>query len=274
MVAGCFPKTKTPSNNSAYWLAREALDDERLALVSGSDETHTYYLAVPTRAFSSGSLGALALAAAFPDHPEHEGDGAYVLHLKQDLAVAVLKSGSEFKIICNEQIAVLESVDDAGLKQFDCSTKLAWPLKSLRLSSEEAADAATKWVGKVAAVVLTLSVLTYLVSAVTSAVLEGRTKDVISAREHGLASMIGQVALSSPLAERMAKFQQITSVVVRAGGWIKSYSFKDGIEDFVVELPEWVSRDYLDALGPEIKTELDKVNGVLVVIKGVKFEKK
>lgn len=275
MVAGSFPKTEGSSQQSAYWLAREALDDDRLALVSGSSETHVFYLAVPTRAFSNGALRDLALAAAFPNHPEHEGDGAYVLHLGHDVTVAVIINGSDFKILCNEQLAVLEIIEDEGLRQIECDTKMAWPLKSLRLSSEQAADVATKWAGKVSAVVMALSVLVYAASSIASGVIEGRSKDAISVREHGLAAIIGQVALSSPLAERMAKFQQISSVIVRAGGWLKAYSFKNGEESFVVELPEWVSRDYLDALGPDVKTDLDRVGGVLVVTKGaMKLENK
>lgn len=275
MVAGSFPKPKSDSSKSAYWIAREALNDDRLAMVSGHDDTHVFYLAVPTRAFSNGSLELLPLAAALPNHPEHEGDGAYVLHIKNsDVTVAVLKDGKNFKIICNETMAVQETIEDSKLRQIECSSKVPWPLQSLRMAAEEAADVATKWAGRVSAVVLAMSVITYLVSLVMSPLMESRFKDAISSREHSLASMIGQISLSSPLAEQMAKFQNITSVVVRAGGWIKSYSFKQGVETFVVELPEWVSRDYLDALGSEITTEFDKVNSVLVVSKGVhKVEK-
>ena len=277
MIAGQLPLAKGAQyQTSAYWLARDALNTEDVAQICSKDNKHIYYLAIPSSATKSNGRFSTALAASLPGHPRHVGDAAYMLRFpSQNFAVAVLKTEDDFRIIANEVNPVLEAIEDTGLKVVDCSEFTAEPLVSMKLAAQESAYKLNNLLSLSFSglfIVFSLLLLFFKVGA-------GLTGSVLAAhldeKEKQLQEVSQTLNLISPLSRDLAQLSRISATVSRAGGWIKYYNIDEkGQESFELELPSWVSRDYIDALGPGIKIDRDRVRELLIVVKNMPSDKK
>jgi hypothetical protein len=277
MIAGQFPLAKGAQyQSSAYWMAREALNTEDVAQLCAKDSKNVYYLAIPTAVTKNTGRFETALAAALPGHPQHVGDAAYTLRFPaQNFAVAILKTEEDFRIIANEVNPVFEAIEESGLKVVDCSEVKPDPLVSMKLAAQESAYRLNNVLSLSFAglfIIFSLLLLFFKVGAgLTGSVLAAQ----LEAKEKQLQEVSQTLNLISPLSRDLAQLSRISATVSRAGGWIKYYNIDDkGQESFELELPSWVSRDYIEALGPGVKIDRDRVRELLIVVKNMPADKK
>ena len=276
MIAGRFALTKGMEHlSSSYWLARNALDTEDVCQVCSTDRGHGYYLAIPSAVTKNSGRFMTALAAALPGHPQHAGNAAYTLSFPaQNFAVAVIKTDDDFRVIANESSPVFEAIEDTGLPIVDCATFRQDPLISMKLAAQESAYR----LGSVLSlslgglfVLFSLLLLLFKVGAgLTGSVLAAEIED----REKQLQEVSQKLNLIAPLSRDLAQLSRISATVSRAGGWVKYYNIDDkGVESFELELPSWVSRDYIEALGAGVKIDRDRVRELLIVVKNMPTDK-
>lgn len=125
--------------------------------------------------------------------------------------------------------------------------------------------------GKIAALV-TVSALGF--AGFAGAVRGGLESSVESdqqAKVAALNSAVKQVSTVNPLSEDLGKLQKLTSSVVKAGGWVESYSYKaskgQAEEEFVIKLPAWVTKEQIDDLGQDFTTEYLRTENLIVATK-------
>ena len=273
MTAGSFKIPKESNyERTAYWLARESLDTDNVAQISADQNGSAFYLAIPSLSMASSGRFKTPLAAALPGHPDHRGNGAYTLRFPDsNFAVAVIKTDDGLKILANEITPVFEALEDSRQELFDCTEFQSVDMLSLSLAAQETAASVGRIIASSSMILLIISALFYLISNMIIGWTGSTVLKKIEARETQMQEVANKVNLISPLSRNLASLSKITASASRAGGWIKTYQIdSDGSEYFEVELPEWVSRDYVEALGPGVKVDLDRVRKVLVAVKGVK----
>ena len=277
MTAGGFNIPKDANyEKTAYWLAREALDTDNVSQICAQKAGYAFYLAIPSLAMSSSGRFKTPLAAALPSHPDHKGNGAYTLRFPDsNFAVAVLKTDNDLRIIANEITPVFEALEDTRLDIFDCANFAPHELVSLSLAAQESAAVVGRVIASTSMVVLICTAILYLITNMIIGWTGSTVLKKIEAREAQMEQVVREVSLVSPLSRNLASLSKITASVARAGGWIKSYQIDaSGNEYFEVELPEWVSRDYVESLGAGVKVDIDRVRRVLIAIKGKKGDQK
>jgi hypothetical protein len=272
MVAGSF---KVPSGanaeQTAYWLARESLDTDAVVQLTGVENGVAYYIAVPSASLSNVGRFKTSLAACIPGHPDHKGDGAYVLRFPEsDLAVVALKKNDgTLRIFVNEISPIFEIIEDSGLTVFECADCSPTEMVSRSLAASESAFQVAKAVTNVALIILTVSAVLLAITSAVGGLTGSKVQNKLQAREQQMKEVASHLNLSSPLAKNIALLNRVTSIVTRAGGWVKTYKVDAlGSETFEVEFPEWVSKDYLEPLGDGVIADLDRVRHILVVVKG------
>jgi hypothetical protein len=272
MVAGTLPLAAGDPLAAVGLVVRDLLGTDAVHAIVVSDlpNRRVHYFAVPSRALHSTTDLSLPLSAALPAHPAHEGDGCYVMHRAPVSAAAILRGG-ELRLVVNEATLVEAVVAESGLPAFDV-TGLAngWRLVSRRSEIQRLADRSsalvTRWAGGTA---LVLGVA-YAAMSASAAWLSAGADAAASPLQHEamVREVLNRVQLSSPLTEQLGRLQGISSVVVRAGGWIDSYQVEKGAEHYRVILPEWVTRDYLASLDNNVRADR-KGDGTIEVIKGL-----
>lgn len=266
LLAGAALATKDHST-VAQRQACSALDTEAVLISFVVEDDRVMYLALPGRAAANGDV-ATPLAAVFRTHPEHRGDGIY-LHPVPGGIAAVVRSGSRFEALYNNIAAVrswLAEPEQRGLPQHDVSGGIEWPLRPMRLSR--------LWDGRSVMAKLALYNFWGAVAMVGLSVFAGIT--VTAARalratpNAPKAVQVGQIA-STEIARYNATlhdFSLVAALVVRAGGWIEKYNYKDGKATFEAYVPEWVTADAIKEIGAVV-TEKDFARNLVIVKKGV-----
>lgn len=266
LLAGAALATKDHST-VAQRQACSALDTEAVLISFVVEDDRVMYLTLPGRAAANGDV-ATPLAAVFRTHPEHRGDGIY-LHPVPGGIAAVVRSGSRFEALYNNVAAVrswLAEQEQRGLPQHDVSGGIEWPLRPMRLSR--------LWDGRSVMAKVALYNFWGAVAMVGLSVFAGIT--VTAARalratpNAPKAVQVGQIA-STEIARYNATlhdFSLVAALVVRAGGWIEKYNYKDGKVTFEAYVPEWVTADSIKDIGAVV-TEKDFARNLVIVKKGV-----
>jgi len=253
----------------AWSQACAALDMENILVMLDVQADRTRFLALPGSAAANGLIRS-PLACAFASHPQHKGLGIYVHHIQGGTA-AVLHTTERFEALFNSVASIqswLAAHEQSGLSVFDVSNlgaSQAWEFKPLRLRmTQDARDAMRSvtqmsfW-GSVVALVLAglggLGVQLYQFTAARDTQTTSLMVTELATKEIG--------AYSNTLFE----LTRVSSLVVKTGGWIEKYSFKDGTTRFDARVPEWVTPDVIKGLGP-VTTEKDYVRNMVMVRRG------
>ncbi len=255
------------ARDAAYWEAQRALDEEalHLLLVEGQDEVR--FMAAPSRDFVGAPFGATSiLAAAFPGHPGHVGDGAYLADAPTGVACIVCKHG-ELLLFVGDRNAVeaFARHNEADIVEPSSGAGPAWEgfrIGSLRRHGRMAMTAllAAAAVSIVMAVVWVASALTLSGSAEVEAQIRSTADAGMRAAAQELTKAVRQ-----PLADDLSYFQQIAAITAGTGGWIKEFKITNGQATWSAEFPMWVTADQLQALGRNLKTRADDAKGVVIV---------
>lgn len=255
------------SRDAAYWEAQRALDEEalHLLLVQGPDEVR--FIAAPSRDFVGAPFGATSiLAAAFPGHPGHVGDGAYVADTPTGVAVIVCKEG-EILLFTGDRSSVDAFARHHEVETVEPSSGAGPSWEGFRIGSlrRHGRMAMAALAGGVA--IASVMAATWVGSAFSlsgSAEREARIRSVADAGLRTAASEMTKV-VRQPLIDDLAYFQEIATITAGSGGWIKEFKIMNGQTSWSAEFPMWVTADQIQALGRNLKTRSDDAKNVVIV---------
>jgi hypothetical protein len=239
-------------------VARDILGTEDVHTVSVREPVlkRILYFAVPSKVLTSVPNAALPLTAALPGHPAHRGPGAYVL-TQGNRSAAALFTGTQLRLLFNDRDLIAETITEQGLPEFSVGEVAdGYPLTSAYAALQQRVDTTSERVTRIAGV-LTLVAATLLLTAQFATGFYQSKLDAISdSKEVALQRFTSDLVLTSRLAEQIAMVQTVASNTVRTGGWIERYRMEGSKEAFEVMVPEWVTRDIVQAFGADAKAEL------------------
>ena len=268
MIAGRIPCHKGDVEESVLLIARNILASKEIHLLTqiDSETKYCYYFAQKSSVFSSVPEFTTPLAVAFPDHPEHQGDGVYVL-VNGGLSAMVIKYADTFKMVVNSSSVINSEIEDLELPVFNVDSATAVVMQSVsgrqHYLAEKISKRAINWSFFISAIGIVVSVGAHIANTALTTSFENTSEK--STAE--LNAILSKIEHASPLSSQLAGMQKISATVIRAGGWIDFYELKDGKESFQVSLPEWVTQDYVAALGPGAKADHDIPNNLIKVKK-------
>ena len=260
MVAGAIPLHDGDIDKTIFMVAQDVLGTARLHLLVSADPTQAtvYYFAAPSTAFASTTIFATPLAAALPSHPQHRGDGIYFLRTEK-LAVAVEKVRDHLRLVANTPEVMADWLAERPeIPVHDVADCDAWAMESVPGAYRRIADGISHRMVRYSAYATALALVVYLAASIGVSVANAAADKSNQAHMSAINAAVTRIDFISPLSQQVARMQRVSSLVVRAGGWIDEYEFKNGSEKFVLMMPAWITKDYIDALGP--KVEADQAN--------------
>lgn len=257
MIAGAIPLHAGDVDKTVFMLAQDILGTARmhLLLVTDVDSATVYYLAAPSVAFTSLPLFDTPLAAALPTHPQHRGDGIYYLQ-NANLSVAIEKTRDQIRLIANSTDVMADWLaEQQDLPVYPVDALQAWQMEPIPAVYRRIADGVSLRTAKYSSIAAAVALTVYLIASVGISVFNARADKSNEASMNAVNDAVGKIDFVSPLSQQVARVQRVSSLVVRAGGWIDDYEFKNGNEKFVLMMPAWITRDYIDALGPRVEAD-------------------
>ena len=257
MIAGAVPMHTGDVDKTVFMMAQDVLGTPRLHLLVSVDAASAtvYYLAAPSSGFTSIPLFATPLAACMPGHPQHQGDGIYFLQ-DINLSVAVEKERDHIRLVANSTEAMREWLADrSDLPVYPVDASEAWTMESVPGAYRRLADGISLRTAKYSSVIGAIALLMYGAAAVGVSVQNAAADQSNQANMRAINEAVTRIDFVSPLAQQVARVQRVSALVVRAGGWIDEYDLKDGTEKFVLMMPAWITKDYIDALGARVEAD-------------------
>lgn len=272
MVAGSVPLIEGDAKTVAIETAIDLLYTENLHFILNEDkkEKRVYYLAVPSKELANIPAFATPLAAAFAGHPDFSGDGAYIYKFVPFAACLIRKEGT-LKMMVSHLEDLNAYLEDEGHPVYDVTFAQPQTMQSVAGYYRNVTQKFAGVAGKIAALV-TVAALGF--AGFAGAIRGGLESSVESDQEAKVAALnsaVKQVSTVNPLSEDLGKLQKLTSSVVKAGGWVESYSYKvsrgQTEEEFVIKLPAWVTKEQIDELGQDFTTEYLRTENLIVATK-------
>jgi len=251
MVAGAIPLHSDDIDKSIFMVAQDVLGSARLHLlvVVDRDNSTVYYFAAASSAFTSIPAFTTPLAAALPGHPQHRGDGIYFL-ADVSLAVAVEKTRDQIRLIANTPEVMADWLAEQNAQTvYQVKDDDAWAMESIPGAYRRIADGIAQSASRYSVVVSAIALLVYMGSSIGISVLNASADKSSQAHMKAINDAVTRIDFVSPLSQQLARVQKISALVVRAGGWIDEYEVKKGNEKFILMMPAWITKDYIDALG-------------------------
>lgn len=270
IIAGAVPlHAQGLVDDTALMMAREALGTDQVhVILSQPIGNRVLYFALPSKSLASEHMPVSQIAAALPGHPNHKGEGVYVLNVSP-YKVAAVYYDEALQVLCNDAALIDDYVLDLGQPAHVVDNCTPWRFESAYTLSKARANRIERTVMRISAIVTAVACLSLLGFSVAAGTLANVAQRSTADFEASLQQAVNEIRTSSPLAEQLATLQSKTSTVVRAGGWVDYYEVKNGRESFRMYMPSWISRDYVQAMGEEVKTDLTAQSETLVqMVKG------
>ncbi len=260
MIAGAVPMHGGDVDKTVFMIAQDVLGTPRMHLLVATDTATAtvFYLAAPSSGFTSIALFATPLAACMPTHPQHQGDGIYFLQ-DVSLSVAVEKNRDQIRLLANTSEAMNEWLaerSDAPLYRVESLEP--WAMESVPGAYRRLADRISLRTAKYSTVIAGIALVIYSIASVGVSVQNAAADQSNQAHMRAINEAVGRIDFVSPLSQQIARLQRVSALVVRAGGWIEEYDVKNGTEKFILMMPAWITKDYIDALGARV--EADQTN--------------
>lgn len=229
-----------------------------------------YYFAVESKYLTSHPSFLLPFANALPERPLYQGDGVYLL-AATDFAAAMVLEGGSLQLICNEAEVIQDYLLGLDLPIYELEFSTGLAMHSVPELIHGLSDKMGSTVNRVSLAVLALCAVVFVGVHAVNTVKSHMGEPTLNVRavQNDLNDTLKKLSIQQPLAKQVSRIQEVSSTVVRAGGWIDHYEVKaGGQETFEITLPSWVSQDYLDKLGrQQVVTDLRDIEGLLVVRK-------
>ena len=257
MIAGAVPLHAGDVDKTVFMIAQDVLGTARMHLLVASDSANAmvYYFAAPSTSFTSIPVFSTPLAAALPTHPQHQGDGIYFLQ-DVNLAVAVEKTRDQIRVVCNSVEAMAEWLTERSeLPIFRVDAYESWAMESIPGAYRRLADGMSLRTAKYSSIVAGIALVSYLVASVGVSLVNASADKSNQTHMNAINDAVTKIDFVSPLSQQVARLQRVSGLVVRAGGWIDEYEVKSSAEKFILIMPAWITRDYIDALGPTVEAD-------------------
>ena len=254
LAAGSFPEHSMNIASSVLLLAQEALGDPRIHFQYVVHDKHVYWVAFPSMSLGAEGGYDSPFVAVLPTHAMDNGDGAYLL-ANLTSAAAVVRQGTSMYRLVNTVDAVRDAIIDLGLPTYDLSGATPEPLYSEFHWHKAGLDVVSAKTIKYGALAAGLCTFVYLGAQLAGGIVEGATGQRETSIAMELAKRMAEVSLNSPLSKEIASFHALSSTIIRAGGWINGYQYAQGEACFSATMPEWVTGDYIQSLGPGVVAE-------------------
>ena len=257
MIAGAIPLHAGDIDKTVFMVVQDVLGTAKMHLLIDTDiaSRTVYYFAAPSAAFASIPVFSTPLAAALPTHPQHQGDGIYFLQ-DVNLSVAIEKTRDQLRLIANTTEVMAEWLaEQVELPVYQVDGYQAWTMGSVPAAYRRIADGISLGAAKYSSYVGIAALLIYGVTSVGISVFNARADKSNESQMNAVNETVSKIDFVSPLSQQVARMQRVSSLVVRAGGWIDEYEVKNGNERFVLMMPAWITRDYIDALGPKVEAD-------------------
>lgn len=268
MIAGRVINHSGDVHLTVFYIARGILGTDKIHLLVSlsADQQHAYYFAAPSNVFSSVSGFETPLAAAFPTHPDHRGDGVYMLS-SGSLSAAVIKEGEKFRLLTNNTDSLEALVFDLGLPLHAIKDAQPVRMESVDGYYRRLADDFSRRITKISAITAAVAFTIGMGALLANSIFTTKIKSSTETIADGLNSLVLKIDHTSPLSHQLAQVQRISATVVRAGGWIEAYDASNKGQKFLVTLPPWVTQDFITALGAGAMAEHDQENNMIKVEK-------
>ena len=262
IIVGVLPAGSGLPEEAVNFAAVHALGISSISATYSQSDGRIFYIALPSSAMASGLSFFTPLAAALPGNKGHQGDGAYALEMDGNMAV-IIKRGASLDLVVNASGVVRSLIESLDVPVYDVEGRESTELVALDVLRKRESDKVAVVISKIAMWTGAISVAVLLAAAVTSGFFE---PTIAEKREAEAEVMLRQSLKPQPLFEHVSKLQKIAAVTARAGGWIKSYKYEKNKVAWHIELPEWVTKDYIDELGPGAKADLIADKGLIKVV--------
>ncbi|MDY7572988.1 hypothetical protein [Actimicrobium sp. CCI2.3] len=271
MIAGVIPLHSGDIDKSVFMVAQDVLGTARLHFLVAVDRDNSavYYFAAASSAFASIPAFSTPLAAAMPGHPQHRGDGIYFLP-DVSLSVAVEKIRDHIRLIANTPEVMADWL--AGQSEqavYLVEDDEAWAMESIPAAYRRIADGISLSASRYSLVVAAIALLLYVGAAIGVSVLNASADKSSQAHMKAINNAVTRIDFVSPLSQQLARMQKVSALVVRAGGWIDEYKVKNGDEKFILMMPAWITRDYIDALGSRVVADQTSDDNLIRIAQGV-----
>lgn len=268
LIGGCAPCVDGSPEDIIARHCENILGTRDVHLGFCVEQYRVYFIAMPSRHIEPGIEPATPLLYALPAHPQHKGDGIYRLSHLGRSHIAV-KTGNQFRVMSNYD----EVIDDfIGLQNLPVYIlngvvpERLYRLPELYRQAIEKFNRPMQWIAIAGIVLGTL--LTGAAKLYEATQIE--IPDYVTPALKRAEVLAQEIKTTQPLVSHLSRFDTVSAVAIRAGGWIEHYSVNAaGQESFHIMLPEWVSRDYIEALGPQVVTDLAG-DGLIQAVKGGK----
>lgn len=258
MIAGALPLAGVNAEAAVALVSRDILGTEDVHTVSVREPVlkRILYFAVPSKALTSVPDAALPLTAALPGHPAHRGPGAYLL-THDNRSVAALFTGTQLRLLFNDRDLIAEAIAEQGLQVFDVgAVKNGYPLTSAYAALQQRVDNTSERVTRIAGILTLIAGAIILGAQFATGYYQSKLDTISDRKELALQRFTSDLTLTSRLTEQIAMVQVVASNTVRTGGWIERYRLEGSKEAYEVMVPEWVTRDIVQAFGAEARAEL------------------
>lgn len=266
LIGGSVPCLDTSAEDIVARHCEDILGTRDVHIGFCIDQFRVYFLAMPSRALEPEIEAATPLLQALPQHPHHKGDGIYRLSQLGRSHVAI-KSGQQFRVLSNFDEVIEDYIGNLNLPIHNLNgepPERLYRMSELYRREIEKLNKPMQWIAVTGIVLGTL--LTGAAKVYEATRIE--IPDYVTPAVKRAEALAQEVKTTQPVLRQLARFDAISMVAVRAGGWIEHYSVTaSGQERFHLILPEWVSKDYIDALGPGTVTDLAG-NGLIQAVKG------
>lgn len=251
VIAAAVPFGNEDPREVAYNNAAYALDRDAIHLIYSVDGRYVYYIAASSSDFAGHPNAATPLAAALPGMKEHQGDGAYVTISGSAYAVIIKRENDMFSYVGDKQ-SVDAFIASHGVPTVNTLETALAPWEGFQLGSMRRAAELAKISAVTGILVLVLAIAGWFYFALKSTDYSDTIDQSVSSINRSIQTSITKLSdfTTHPLQKSLEDLQRITILSTEVGGWVKKYEVDDkGNVGWTVELPRWVTGEYLDKFG-------------------------
>ncbi|MCE2680338.1 MAG: hypothetical protein LW629_07790 [Burkholderiales bacterium] len=266
LLGGCSPTADSEVQRIITMVSQELLNTKNIHTLYCVEESHVYFLCLPSIQLGSLQNFKTPLGIALPAHPKHRGDGIYRVNLYGQSHIAI-KGPFTLRVLSNTQEVMDDYIAGLNMSVYDVSEQVPLELVSIPGIYKIQAERISKPLQYLLMGAILLCGLTLAAAEIARVTLREK-KDEATPLIKQTISIANSLNMENQITKQMNQIDKISAVTIRAGGWIETYKVSPSSgEAFLIMLPEWVSKDYIDALGNGVVTDRTK-EGLIEAKKG------
>ena len=229
------PPTEKRYRDAIWHAAAVALDTDAVRLICERTGDGVYYLAAPAADFANHPLAVSVLAAALPNTPGHQGDGAYCCELGSGIVAAIKKGNESLESYIGEH---------RDIERFVGPLTVFWPQQASAWAGhrEMQSRSTQKTLNFFSLVGAILVIFLFAAGVLARSAAANLGNGAELARQNILQA---QVKVATELQEiapnPFLEYHRISADVLARDGILQYFDATAGKLDYAAELPAWVS---------------------------------